>query len=135
VSAVVAARGFVGGVEAAAPLVPLALPALRLALRTPLRDALEAVIGALPEGPSPAARARSAFVVVARAEAIDGRTASCAVHGRDLYGLTAVIAAGLAERLADADGLPAGGLAPAEAVEPAEFLAALAPHGVSWTDR
>jgi short subunit dehydrogenase-like uncharacterized protein len=50
----------------------------------------------------------------------------------DTYGITAVIAAAAARRLVT-DGARPGVLAPAQAFDPAAFLADLAPHGVTWT--
>jgi short subunit dehydrogenase-like uncharacterized protein len=100
-------------------------------LRTPLRGAFDAVIDRLPEGPAEDARRSSAFTIVADARGVDGTSARAIVEGRDVYGITAVIAVEIARRMTT-DGFEASGaLAPAQAVDPADFLAFLGEHGVS----
>jgi short subunit dehydrogenase-like uncharacterized protein len=118
-------------VAALAPVVPLTLPALALALRTPLKGMFDLAIDRLPEGPSQADRQAADFTVVAVAHGEDGRSSSAVVRGSDVYGLTAVIAVHAAELLAGEGYDRAGVLAPATAFEPVEFLDHLGEHGVS----
>lgn len=62
----------------------------------------------------------------------DGRIARGVVQGPDMYGMTAVIAVEGARRLLE-KGAPRGVLAPAQVFEAADFLDALAVHGVRWS--
>ncbi len=117
---------------ALAPLLPLVMPALGLALRTPFRGLLSRAIGALPEGPPEDERRAASFVVVALARAADGSEARGVIRGSDVYGLTAVTLAEGAELMSVPGYDRAGALAPAAAYDPASFLDALAGHGLSW---
>jgi short subunit dehydrogenase-like uncharacterized protein len=90
------------------------------------------LVDLVPAGPTAAQRANSRWTIVADVVGTDGRRARGTVAGPDTYGLTAIIAVESALRLA-AGGAPAGVPAPAQAVDPASFLDALVPHGVSWT--
>lgn len=120
------------GSAAAAPLLPLLIPGLLLALRTPLGGLVHAAVDRLPEGPSQELREAARFTVVALAETADGRRRAGVVRGRDVYGLTAATIAESAQRMLAPDFSAAGVLAPASAFDPAGFLDALAPAGVSW---
>lgn len=117
------------------PAVSAAVPAVAAfvvapLLRTPLRGALDAVIDRLPEGPGEDARRASAFTVVAEARGADGSVGRAVVEGSDVYGITAVMAVEIARRMA-ADGFDGrGALAPAQVVDPEEFLGFLGEHGV-----
>ena len=121
------------GSRRAAPLVPLLVPAFALALRTPLRRLVDAAVDRLAEGPPEALRQAARFVVVAVAEGEDGRVRAGAVHGSDVYGLTAVTVAEGAARLQAGAHEAVGVLAPASAFPAEELLDALAPAGVSWS--
>src|SRR5690606_3969827 len=90
------------------------------------------IIDGLPEGPTEEERRAQRFTYLVDAVGAGGRTARGVVRGRDTYGATAVIAVEAARRLV-ADGAEPGVLAPAQAFDPAGFLAALARHGISWT--
>ncbi|GAV43838.1 saccharopine dehydrogenase family protein [Streptomyces acidiscabies] len=92
----------------------------------------EELVASLPEGPDPAARRASRWLMAAYAVGRDGSHAQGSVTGTDGYGMTAVIAVEGALRLV-ADAPPAGVLAPSQAFEPADFLRALEPHGVRWS--
>ena len=116
-----------------AEVLPLGMPVASLALHSPLRPLLDLAVDRLPEGPSAAARARSRFSVVALARGGQGRAGHAHVLGRDLYGLTAVIAVHAASLLAAPGFAGAGALAPAAAFEPVEFLNDLGDHGVGWS--
>ena len=100
-------------------------------LRTPLSDLCDVVIRRLPEGPSEEDRRASAFTVVADAHGVDGQTARVVVEGRDVYGITAVMAVEFARRMSDDRFGVSGALAPAQAVDPEDFLGFLGEHGVS----
>ena len=119
-------------VEALAPVMPLTFPALALALRSPLKAVIDAGIERLPEGPSEPDRAAAAFTIVALAHGEDGARSQAMVRGRDMYGLTAVIAVRAAELIGAEDYDRSGVLAPAAAFDPVEFLDYLGGHGVSY---
>ncbi|HST39025.1 MAG TPA: hypothetical protein VLK58_05935, partial [Conexibacter sp.] len=120
------------GSAAAAPLVPLLVPAFTLALRTPLGSLLHAAVDRLPEGPPEQQRRAARFTVVAVAHGEDGRSRAGVVRGEDVYGLTAVTVVESAARMLEPGFAAAGVLAPASAFDPASFLDALAPAGISW---
>jgi short subunit dehydrogenase-like uncharacterized protein len=112
--------------------VPLAAAGLGAITRLPaIGGTLDALIGRLPEGPGEGARRAAGFTIVAEAVAEDGREARGVVRGHDVYGITAVIAVEVARRLGDAAFTGSGALAPAQAVDPRDFLAFLGGHGVS----
>lgn len=117
---------------ALAPVVPLAMPGVSLALRTPLRGALSAAIGRLPEGPSEEQRRRASFTLVAVARGEDGSRTRGVVRGSDPYGLTAAIAVHGASLMAGAGYDRAGVLPPSSAYEAVPFLNYLGDHGVSY---
>ena len=100
-------------------------------LRTPLRDVFDLAIDRLPEGPDEEARQNSEFMVVADAEGTSGESARAVVTGRDVYGITAVIAVEFARRMAADDFSSSGALAPAQIVDAEEFLGFLGEHGIS----
>lgn len=120
------------GSAAAAPLVPLLVPAFTLALRTPLGSLVHAAVDRLPEGPPEQQRRAARFTVVAVAHGEDGRSRAGVVRGEDVYGLTAVTVVESAVRMLEPGFAAAGVLAPASAFEPASFLDALADAGISW---
>jgi short subunit dehydrogenase-like uncharacterized protein len=128
----ISARSFAPHASLAA-LVPavagFALPSL---LNTPLRGALDGIIDRLPEGPGEDARRASAFTIVAEARGADGTVGRAIVEGRDVYGLTAVMAVEVARRMAQRSFTGSGALAPAQAVDPEEFLDVLGEHGVTY---
>jgi short subunit dehydrogenase-like uncharacterized protein len=107
-------------------------PALGLALRTPLRGALDAAIAALPEGPPEEARRAARFLIVAHARGEDGSEGHGVVRGSDVYGLTAVTTVHGASLLAAEGYDRSGALSPASAFEPVPFLNFLTDHGLSW---
>ena len=99
-------------------------------MRTPLRGLLGKAIARLPEGPSEADRASARFTLVCDARTAKG-TRRGVLHGTDVYGLTAKIIAEGAVRMSDPGFSRSGGLAPAQAFDPREFVDALAPYGIS----
>jgi short subunit dehydrogenase-like uncharacterized protein len=115
-----------------APAVPAATLAFGALLRTPAGAVLDGLIDRLPEGPDEDARRASAFTIVAEAHGEDGRTGRVVVEGNDVYGITAVMAVEIARRMG-ADGFDrSGALAPAQAVDPEDFLSFLSEHGISY---
>jgi len=123
-------RGMAGP-DRLAPLTTLALPAVGLAMRTPLRRLIGAGIARMPEGPSEEARRGSRFMV--GCEAIAGsRKRRGIVTGSDVYGLTAVATVEGAMRVADPAYDRGGALAPAQAFDPQDFLASLEWFGVEF---
>ncbi len=114
-----------------APAAALAIAPLQLALRTPLRRALEALVPRLPEGPSEASRRRSRFVIECEARSGGGARRG-RVSGSDPYGLTAQTTVEGALRCAAPGYDRSGALAPSQAFGPAEFLDALGSAGVRY---
>ncbi|HLT59732.1 MAG TPA: saccharopine dehydrogenase NADP-binding domain-containing protein [Microlunatus sp.] len=90
------------------------------------------LIAGAPEGPTEQDRRGQQFSYLIDAVDRTGRAGRGVIRGRDTYGLTAVIAVEAARRLVT-DRAKAGVLAPAQAFDPAGFLAHLEPFGVSWT--
>jgi short subunit dehydrogenase-like uncharacterized protein len=114
-------------------LIPYTLPALGLALRTPLRGLLSSAVGLLPEGPKEQARRTASFTIVAVARgAAGGPERQGVVRGSDVYGLTAVSLVHAAQLLSAPGFDRAGPLGPAAAFDPAAFLNHLGDHGLSW---
>jgi short subunit dehydrogenase-like uncharacterized protein len=116
-----------------APLLPALMAGSGLAMRTPLRGALQAAVGALPEGPGEEARRAARFVIVVEAVGEDGSSGRGTVFGSDVYGLTAVTSVHGASLLADSSYDRSGVLSPASAFDPVAFLNYLTDHGLSWT--
>jgi short subunit dehydrogenase-like uncharacterized protein len=118
--------------------VPRHVPARRVEGVTSkaLVDAFAAVtpelIDNVPEGPPERTRRTAQWAIVVEALGSDGRLARGVVRGYDMQASTAAIAVEAARRLID-DGAPPGVLAPAQAYDPADFLNALAQHGVRWS--
>jgi len=112
------------------PLAAIASPLLGAAMRTPLRRAMGAVIRRLPAAPSEESRKASRFTISCEARGKAGARRGT-VRGSDVYGLTAGSVAHGAMLCADPAYERSGALAPAEAFDPASFLAAMAGFGVS----
>ena len=121
---------------APSPRLTGAVPALTglfsLALRTPLSALLDSAIDRLPEGPSEDDRRASTFRIVAEAKGADGTTGRCEVRGRDVYGITAVMAVEIARRMTEGGFSKRGALAPAQVVDPEKFLGFLADHDITY---
>jgi short subunit dehydrogenase-like uncharacterized protein len=116
-----------------ADLAPVALPAVSLALHSPLRPLLDLVVDRLPAGPAEEARRGTSFAIVALARGENGRDGRAIVRGTDVYGLTAVIAVHAAALASDPGFGHAGALSPAAVFDPTEFLDHLGDHGVTFT--
>jgi short subunit dehydrogenase-like uncharacterized protein len=112
------------------PLAVISSPLLGLAMRTPLRQAAGALIKRLPAAPSEENRKASRFTISCEAQGKAGSRRG-AVRGSDVYGLTAASVAHGALLCADPAYDRSGALAPAQAFDPASFLAALTELGVS----
>jgi hypothetical protein len=117
------------------PLGPLGGPAMTaggMLMATPLRGAGHALIGRLPEGPSPRQRRAARFTIVSSARHAGGERRGI-LRGSDVYGITAITLAEGALRMAAPGYDRAGALAPSQAFDPAGFLRHLEPFGV-WTE-
>ena len=112
-------------------LAPVVMPVVQLATRTPLRPAMAAAVARLPEGPSPEDRRRSRFEISCEA-VVGARRRRGVIRGRDVYGLTAQTTVEAALRVARPGYDRAGALAPSEAFDPADYLAALEHAGIEW---
>ncbi|WP_027945436.1 saccharopine dehydrogenase family protein [Amycolatopsis taiwanensis] len=88
------------------------------------------VIETLAEGPAEKDRVAQRFTYVVDAVRHDREAVRGVVRGTDTYGTTAVIAVEAAQRLASS--AEPGVLAPAQAVDPADFLEFLAGQELSW---
>jgi short subunit dehydrogenase-like uncharacterized protein len=131
VTSLMSARAFAPH-PALARLVPLTMPGLSLALRTPLSSVLSAAIGRLPEGPAEDDRRSVRWEIVALAHGEDGTTGSGVVRGSDPYGLTGVTSVYGAALMAGEGYDRAGVLAPSTAYDAIPFLNFLGDHGVSY---
>jgi short subunit dehydrogenase-like uncharacterized protein len=109
----------------------LAMVPFQLALRTPIRRGLEALIPRMPEGPSIESRRKSRFLIVCEARRGTGRTRGT-VSGSDPYGLTARTTVEGALRCAAEGYDRRGALAPSQAFDPADFLDSLGSAGVEY---
>jgi short subunit dehydrogenase-like uncharacterized protein len=112
------------------PLAVISSPLLGLAMRTPLRQAMGALIRRLPAAPSEKGRMASRFTISCEARGKAGARRGT-VRGSDVYGLTAAAIVHGALLCADPAYDRSGALAPAQAFDPTSFFAALADFGVS----
>jgi short subunit dehydrogenase-like uncharacterized protein len=110
-------------------IAPLVMVPFQLTMRTPLRRAVAALIPRLPEGPSEESRRSSSFTVVCEARQ-GSRRRRGTVTGANPYGLTARTTVEGALRCAAPGYDRQGALAPSEAFDPRDFLAALRDFGV-----
>ena len=106
------------------PVAVAASPLLGLAMRTPLRSVAGAAIRRLPAAPSEEDRKKSRFTISCEARGASGVRRGT-LRGSDVYGLTAASLAHAATLCADPAYDRRGALAPAQAFDPTEFLAAL----------
>jgi short subunit dehydrogenase-like uncharacterized protein len=110
-------------------IAPLVMAPFQLAMRTPLRRALAALVPRLPEGPSQESRRKSRFTIVCEAR-VDSQVRRGTVTGSDVYGLTAGTTVEGALRCAAPGYDRKGALAPSEAFDPRDFMGALQGYGV-----
>jgi short subunit dehydrogenase-like uncharacterized protein len=113
------------------PFAGLAMTATGALMSTPVRGLAAKAIARLPEGPKEADRRAVSYTIVCEASGPAGHRRGV-VRGSDVYGITAVTTVEGALRMTAPGYERTGGLAPAQAYDPAGFLGALAPHGVSW---
>jgi short subunit dehydrogenase-like uncharacterized protein len=126
-------RTLLSGMIVPSRLMPLAVasaPLLDLAMRTPLRAAMGSLIRRLPAAPGEEDRRKSRFTISCEAQGESGSRRGT-LRGSDVYGLTAAMLAHGAMLCADPAYDRSGALAPAQAFDPASFLAALADRGLS----
>ncbi len=115
-------------------LVPIFSAAVRpagLAMRTPLKRLMNAVISRLPEGQTPEQRERMTWVIACEARRGEVERKGV-ITGRDVYGLTAAAIVQGAEIAARKGFEGRGGLAPSQAFEPKSFLDGLERFDVRW---
>jgi short subunit dehydrogenase-like uncharacterized protein len=113
------------------PAASLVMAPFQLAVRTPLRRALEALIPRLPEGPSSDSRRRSRFVIECEARR-GGVARRGRVSGSDPYGLTARIIVEGALRCTAPGYARGGALPPSQAFDPINFLGSLRSAGLEY---
>ena len=113
----------------AAEAAAILMPPFQLALRTPLRRALGALVSRLPEGPDERSRRAARFAISCEARRAGFRRRGF-VTGPDVYGLTAFTTVHGALLAAAPGYYRAGALAPSQAFEPRPFLDALGEFGV-----
>ncbi len=126
-------RTLLNGMVVPPRLMPLAVassPLLGVAMRTPLRRAMAALIRRLPAAPSETDRRAARFTISCEARGRSGARHGT-VRGGDVYGLTAFSLAHGAMLCADPAYDRAGAMAPAQAFDPTSFFAALSEFGVS----
>jgi short subunit dehydrogenase-like uncharacterized protein len=114
-----------------APIFSATVRPAGLAMRTPLKRLMNALISRLPEGQTPEQRERMTWAISCEAKRGEIERKGV-ITGRDVYGLTAaaiVRGAVLASRKGF-DGR--GGLAPSQAFEPKSFLDGLERFDVRW---
>jgi short subunit dehydrogenase-like uncharacterized protein len=119
----------------AARVLSATAPAFRALLRTPLSRLAELAIGAGTGGPDEATRAGDEFRIAIDVGGVRGGTAGhrrLLLHGRDPYGLTAVVAAYGAGLMCRDDFDRAGVLPPAAAFAPGPLLDYLKAFGLTY---
>ncbi|MCO5314878.1 MAG: saccharopine dehydrogenase NADP-binding domain-containing protein [Solirubrobacterales bacterium] len=115
-----------------AGLMPLLARPAGLAMRTPVKKAINRMIALMPEGADPEGRTNTRFQI--NCEITNGReTRRGRIAGTDVYGLTAALIVKGALAAARGEIEPSGALAPAEAFEPERFLGGLDRFGLEWS--
>jgi short subunit dehydrogenase-like uncharacterized protein len=121
--------GIVLGRQAVARGVGLVSPAFRFT--GPALGMLSPVLGRLverlPEGPSDEVRRRARFRIFAEATGRDGQVGRVLIEGSDVYRLTAHLLVEAALRVSGS-----GAMAPAQALDPTEFLNAVSGELLTW---
>jgi short subunit dehydrogenase-like uncharacterized protein len=113
------------------PAASLVMAPFQLAMRTPIRRALEAMVPRLPEGPSEESRRQSRFLIECEARGESGYRRG-QVSGSDPYGLTARTTVEGALRFAGPGYDRRGAMAPSQAFDPTDFLDSLGSAGVEY---
>jgi short subunit dehydrogenase-like uncharacterized protein len=114
-----------------AALMQLTARPTGLALKTPLKRAIRAVVSRFPEGPDPEKRAKTRYTIVCDVTRGDV-TRRGILHGGDTYGVTAAMVAKGALLAAGSGFSGVGALAPSQAFEPKSFLSGLDRFGIRW---
>jgi short subunit dehydrogenase-like uncharacterized protein len=92
-----------------------------------LSPVLNRLVERLPEGPSEEVRRRARFRIFVQATGRDGQVGSVFIEGSDVYRLTAQLLVEAALRVSGS-----GAMAPAQALEPADFLNAVSGELLTW---
>ncbi len=117
--------------DALAPIFSATVRPAGLAMRTPLKRLMNAIISRLAEGQTPEQRERTRWAIVCEAKRGEVEQKGV-ITGKDVYGLTAAAIVQGAE-LAARKGFDArGGLAPSQAFDPTSFLEGLDRFDVRW---
>ena len=119
---VVGRQGVARGVGLVSPAFRFAGPAIGA-----LSPVLNRLVERLPEGPSEEVRRRARFRIFAEATGRDGQVGRVLVEGSDVYRLTAQLLVEAALRVSGS-----GAMAPAQAVDPTDFLNALSGELLTW---
>ena len=112
--------------------LPPTLPAVALAMRSPLARLLDRAVGLAPEGPPEEERRAVSWTILVQAQGRDGTRVSGTARGSDVYGLTAQTMVAGIERMAGEGFARTGAHAPASAFDAAELLDSLAAARVGW---
>lgn len=116
--------------------VPALTPLAGMLFGSRLQGLLDKLIDRLPAGPPEEARRNVDYTLVAEALPADGGLGRRGVlHGKDIYGITAVTTGHGAELMSAPGYDRVGGLAPAQAYDARAFLDALGAHGVTYEVR
>jgi short subunit dehydrogenase-like uncharacterized protein len=114
-----------------APIFSATVRPAGLAMRTPLKRVMNALISRLPEGQTPEQREKMTWAISCEAKRGEVERKGV-ITGRDVYGLTAAAIVQGAEIAARTGFEGRGGLAPSQAFEPKGFLDGLERFDVSW---
>jgi short subunit dehydrogenase-like uncharacterized protein len=117
--------------ERLAPIFAATVRPAGLAMRTPLKRVMNAVISRLPEGQTPEQRERMTWAIVCEAKRGEVERKGV-ISGRDVYGLTAAAIVRGAILAARKGFEASGGLAPSQAFDPKSFLTGLERFDVRW---
>jgi short subunit dehydrogenase-like uncharacterized protein len=117
--------------ERLAPIFSASVRPAGLAMRTPLKRLMNAIISRLPEGQTPEQREKMTWAIVCEAKRGEVERKGV-ITGSDVYGLTAAAIVQGAELAARKGFQARGGLAPAQAFEPESFLTGLERFDLRW---
>lgn len=112
-------------------LLGAGLVALRAAAKSPLGDAIAKLIDRGSFGPTAQQRSASRFTILCRAKAAEQQR-QVIIEGCDPYGVTAAVAAAVAERLSRHEPASIGAVSPSMIAGPELIVESLRAEGVSW---
>jgi len=115
-----------------ARMAPLIARPAGVLMRTRAKDLTGRLVNRLPEGADPEARAAATWTVGCEARTGD-RIRRGSITGNDVYGLTAALLVKGAMLAAAGEIRGSGGLAPAQAFDPADFLEGFERFSVDWS--